>query len=586
MARGRNLGDRSVTARHHLRAAHPRLEELETRLVLSLPVPDHVVVVMEENHAYSQIIGSSSAPYINSLANAGALFTQSYAIEHPSEPNYLDFFSGSNQGITSDACPVGSFSKPNLGSEVIGAGLTYASYSESMPSIGYTGCTSGEYARKHNPSPDFSNVPAADNQRFADFPSDFTKLPTYSFIDPNLLDDMHDGTIAQGDTWLKNNLQNYINWTQQHNSLFILTFDEDDSSHGNQIATIFLGPMVQPGNYSEHINHYSILRTVEDMYGLPYAGNSANVSPITDVWASPAVDHFSVVTDAANPDIAGTPFDVTVTAQDVNGNTVTGYTGTVTFSSQDPYGASLPGDYQFTPADQGSHTFYGVTALYTVGTWDVTATDTVSGATGSAFVNVQAAPAVAFQVIAPASVTAGTFFDVTVVAVDPYGNTDTNYQGTTHFSTSDPDGRVVLPPDYTFAPGDQGMVTFPGGVSLYTPGDQTLTVTDPGSGITGSATINVTTGPQSGPGTNLGRGVSMVVLGQAPAPAAVSSPAETDGATSTLGSQGGHWFFTVAEGSQGWVLPHRQAAADLLALLEPGRDSLGPWWALTDPLTV
>jgi hypothetical protein len=106
-----------------------------------------------------------------------------------------------------------------------------------------------------------------------------------------------------------------------------------------------------------------------------------------------ALSQFAVLTDAADPDVAGTLFDVTVIAQDPYGNTVTNYQGTVTFSSGDPYGATLPPDYAFQPSDLGQVTFYGITALYTAGTWDVTATDTVSGITGSAFVNVQAAPA-------------------------------------------------------------------------------------------------------------------------------------------------------------------------------------------------
>src|SRR5438093_9035376 len=82
------------------------VESLEERCLLApLPRPDHLVLLIEENRGYSQIIGSTSAPYINSLAQRGALMTNSFAIEHPSQPNYLDLFSGSNQGITSDSCP-------------------------------------------------------------------------------------------------------------------------------------------------------------------------------------------------------------------------------------------------------------------------------------------------------------------------------------------------------------------------------------------------------------------------------------------------------------------------------------------------
>jgi hypothetical protein len=215
-----------------------------------------------------------------------------------------------------------------------------------------------------------------------------------------------------------------------------------------------------------------------------------------------AADHLVVTMSAANPDVAGTPFDVTVTARDPFGNTATGYAGTVHFSSADPYGATLPADYTFQPADVGRATFPGGATPYTADTWDVTATDTTSGISGTASVNVITAPAVAFQVLAPATVTSGTPFDVTVVAQDPYGNTDMNYQGTIAFSSSDTDPGVVLPPNYTFQPGDQGMATFPGGVTLITAGNQTLTVTDTGSGITGGTMVNVT-GP--GPDTASGR---------------------------------------------------------------------------------
>src|SRR6516162_1087063 len=244
--------------------------------------PDHIVVVMEENHSFSEIIGSSSAPYINSLTQQGALFTNSFAIEHPSEPNYLDLFSGSNQGITSDACPVGPFSVANLGSELTAAGETFTGFSEDLPSAGSTVCTSGAYARKHAPWINFSNVPAASNLPFSSFPTDFTNLPTVSIIDPNLNDDMHDGTITQGDTWLQQNLSSYIQFAQTHNSLLIVTWDEDDNSSNNQIPTIFIGPMVKQGQFSETINHFNVLRTLEDLYGLTNVGGASTATPISD----------------------------------------------------------------------------------------------------------------------------------------------------------------------------------------------------------------------------------------------------------------------------------------------------------------
>jgi acid phosphatase len=115
-----------------------------------VPRPDHVVMVIEENHAYDEIMGNTAAPYINSLARQGALFTASFGVSHPSQPNYLALFSGSTQGITDDGCP-DSFTGSNLASELIAAGLTFGGYSEDMPSVGYTGCEYLAYARKHNP---------------------------------------------------------------------------------------------------------------------------------------------------------------------------------------------------------------------------------------------------------------------------------------------------------------------------------------------------------------------------------------------------------------------------------------------------
>jgi hypothetical protein len=149
--------------------------------VFGIAPPDHVVIVIEENHAFSSIIGSSSAPYINSLAQQGALFTQSFAVEHPSQPNYLDLFSGTNQGVTDDSCPH-TFSTENLASELATASQTFTGFSEDLPAAGSTVCTSGAYAGKHAPC-ELANVPATPDQPFTN-PHRFTNLPTVS-IDPN-----------------------------------------------------------------------------------------------------------------------------------------------------------------------------------------------------------------------------------------------------------------------------------------------------------------------------------------------------------------------------------------------------------------
>ena len=253
----------------------------------ALPHFDHIVVAVEENHSYAQVIGSGSAPYINSLVSQGALFTDSHAVSHPSEPNYLALFAGSTFGISSDACPE-HLARPDLGGELLGNGDSFAGYSENMPSAGFTGCFfpgSALYARKHNPWVDFSDVAGKQtNKPFSSFPGAFSDLPTVSFVVPNQLDDMHSGSISAADSWLNDHLDGYVQWAKTHNSLFILTWDEDNGTSANHIATIFVGAHVKVGHYSESIDHYNVLRTIEAIYGLAFTGNAANVGTITDVW--------------------------------------------------------------------------------------------------------------------------------------------------------------------------------------------------------------------------------------------------------------------------------------------------------------
>jgi hypothetical protein len=255
----------------------------------AVPTPDHVVVVVMENHAYSQVIGSSSAPYINSLKTGGANLTQSYAITHPSQPNYYALFSGSTQGVTDDSCVTPGFSSAdNLASEAIAAGRTWASYNESLPSQGSTTCSSGNYAQKHNPWFGFSNVPTSTAKTFAQFPTDYSTLPQISFVTPNLCSDMHDCSVSTGDTWLKNNLGAYATWAKTHNSLLVITFDEDNRLSGNRIPTVLYGQPVTAGSSSSTTyNHYDLLRTLEDTQGLStHAGNAASATDVTGIWAS------------------------------------------------------------------------------------------------------------------------------------------------------------------------------------------------------------------------------------------------------------------------------------------------------------
>ncbi len=244
--------------------------------------PDHIVIVIEENRSFSQIIGNKEAPYINELAQRGALFTNAYGVTHPSQPNYLALFSGSTRGIGSNTCPL-ELSGPNLASELMEKGLRFASYAESMPEAGFDGCIWGAYMRKHNPVANWKEL-AAYNLPFSAFPSEYARLPTVALVVPNQLNDMHDGSIAQGDLWLKQNLGSYAQWAMTHNSLLIVTWDEDNGSSGNRIATIFVGQMVKQGRYAERIDHYAVLGTLAHLYGVPAPNDSAHAAPIRAVW--------------------------------------------------------------------------------------------------------------------------------------------------------------------------------------------------------------------------------------------------------------------------------------------------------------
>ncbi|HEY0262100.1 MAG TPA: alkaline phosphatase family protein [Chitinophagales bacterium] len=277
--------------------------------IAQLPHPDHIVVLIEENQPKDWVIGTSSvvllgnavptsyAPYTNLVANdtASAILTSMYALEHPSQGNYLQLFAGGNQGVLDDNLPLTHFSTPNLARQLLDKGLTFKTYSEDLPSTGSDIERSGLYARKHNPVANWmgqsiNQVPDSLNQPFTAFPTDFTQLPTVSFVVPNEVNDMHDGSgtsaIAAGDTWFQQNLDSYVQWCKTHNSLLIYTFDEDNGFENNNIPTFFLGEMVKTGTYSDNWDLHNILRTIEDIYGLDYAGAASQKLPITNILKS------------------------------------------------------------------------------------------------------------------------------------------------------------------------------------------------------------------------------------------------------------------------------------------------------------
>ena len=266
---------------------------------------DHVVIVIEENTDYAQVLGDRvNAPFINELADGGVNFTEFYAITHPSQPNYLHFFSGDNQGVTSNTRPATyPWSTPNLGAALFAAGRTFRGYSEDLPAIGDRDTTGTDtpggltlYRRKHNPWANWQVAAPGDpiptnqlafetNARFLDFPADFSLLPDVAIVVPNQQNDMHDGTVRMGDDWLRENFAAYARWARTHNSLLIVTFDEDNLSGPNKIPTVFHGAGLTPGTVNAtRWTLHNLLRTLEDMHGAAHAGRAALLRPITGVF--------------------------------------------------------------------------------------------------------------------------------------------------------------------------------------------------------------------------------------------------------------------------------------------------------------
>ena len=267
---------------------------------------DHIVIVIEENKDYDEVIGTDTAPYINQLAKEGANLTKMFAEEHASEGNYFWLISGSDQNVGFDDVIPNSgnskhypFKSSNLMQQLIKKGYKFKGYSESLPAIGDTVYKEGHYARKHVPWISFGNIPngstveSSVNLQLEQFPSDYSELPTVSIVIPNQIDDMHDGKIpacvTAGDTWLKEKLDGYYQWAKSHNSLLIITFDEnDDKSHyrgitdpsssesdmNNRIPTIIAGDHIKSGDYDEGkgVTHVNLLRTLEAMFGLQKSG--------------------------------------------------------------------------------------------------------------------------------------------------------------------------------------------------------------------------------------------------------------------------------------------------------------------------
>jgi len=256
----------------------------------AVPRMDHVIVVIMENKTFDQVRG---LPYTARLIAASSSFSNSYAITHPSQPNYLALWAGSTFQVGDNECPPrGSpYASENLGHACESARLTWKAYSEDLPGRGSPACThSGTlYTRKHDPWTDFSNLDHRNEVPFTQLAIDLAgrRLPNLAFVVPNNCHNTHDALEcppATGDAWLAANLPGMISAAGPH-GLVILTWDEDDDSGDNRILTVFAGPLVKPGYVSSRrIDHYSVLRTICDALRLEPFGAARSGSAVTDVW--------------------------------------------------------------------------------------------------------------------------------------------------------------------------------------------------------------------------------------------------------------------------------------------------------------
>jgi hypothetical protein len=249
----------------------------------------HVVVIVMENAEYGEVIGSPAAPYVNALARRYGLATQSFAITHPSLPNYLALTSGSTQGVSSD-CTDCQVSARSTVEQLEAAGISWRAYLEDAPTPCFRGAGAGGYAKKHNPFLYYRDVAGSPSRcdrlvGFAQLAADLRagRLPSYVWLSPNLCDDGHDCGVAAGDRFLARTVPALLRELGPHGFL-ILTWDEGSSdrgccevAHGGHIATIIAGPDVIGGGRDEQpIDHYGVLATIEEALGLPLLAGAAD----------------------------------------------------------------------------------------------------------------------------------------------------------------------------------------------------------------------------------------------------------------------------------------------------------------------
>jgi acid phosphatase len=263
---------------------------VQTPVPAGQPTFSHVVLVVEENHSYSEVIGNSSMPYLNSLASQYGLATQYFGNLHPSLPNYFTLIAGQPETVSDTF--TGTVKDDSVITELTKAGKTWKAYEESLPSAAYIGPDIGTYVRRHNPFTYLQDVQSSAAQAanivpFTQLATDLANnaLPQYSFITPNVNNDAHDGSLAQADAWLSTNIKPLIdNPDFQSSGLLIITFDESnqtDLEHGGgHVATLIVSSQAKKGFKSTTMyQHQSTLRLSLAASGVDHFPGAAAIAP-------------------------------------------------------------------------------------------------------------------------------------------------------------------------------------------------------------------------------------------------------------------------------------------------------------------
>jgi phosphatidylinositol-3-phosphatase len=264
------------------------------------PIPrfNHVYVIVLENHDLSAVIGDPGAPYLNSLATRYGLATEYSAVGIPSQPNYIALFSGSTRGIADNENH--DLSAPNLADELEASGHTWRVFAENVPSGCFTGAVSsggadgaGTYARKHEPAISFTNISTnpARCANITDLSHFDPAAADFELIIPNLCNDMHDCAVAAGDRFMAGFVPRIIDSPAfQQGSVLFITFDEGTTSRGDQhVATIVIGLGVPAGMRSSIAHtHYSLLRSIEDTWGMGCLDESCDANNLAEFFPAGA----------------------------------------------------------------------------------------------------------------------------------------------------------------------------------------------------------------------------------------------------------------------------------------------------------